>query len=212
MNDFLDVKKQETRLKCLLRDFPETDKQLINQALELVKEKHAGQKRDEGTSFVIHLIRVACSLIEEATIKNTGTVCAAILHDTVEDTDLNLEIISQKFGKRVKEIIAVLTRIKAPDETEENRYERKYQHFLKTLNSDKEIKSIKACDYLDNVRSWPHIPEDRLSIKKLFRWFKEGENMYLPLAGSVSLEMTNKMRGALDVAKTRWKDYLEKST
>lgn len=209
MNDFLKVEKQEAKLKHLLEDFSEADKQLINQALELAKNNHAGQERHEKGPYIIHPIRTACSLIEELGVKNPKAICAALLHDAIEDTDLDIETIINKWGARVGEIVIALTRVREKDETEKNRYERKYQHHIKIMRSDKEIRTVKTCDFLDNVRSWPYISKNHFAVKRLKRWFKEGENMYLPLAESVSPKMAEKMKNALAQAHRKWDKHLK---
>jgi len=201
MDEFLDTKKQEARLRQLIKDFSVPDKKLINQALKLAKEKHAGQERKEGGPYVIHPIRVACCLIEEVGIREPEAICAALLHDTIEDTDLSLKELTQKFGERIKKIVLVLTRAKAKDETEQNRYERKYQHFLKIMKADEKVKIVKACDWLDNMRSWLFISQNSPSVKKLPRWFKEAETMYLPLAKSVNSRIAEKMKEILSKVK-----------
>lgn len=210
MDDFLDIKKQEARLKRLLRDFPKSDKKLINEALRLAKRKHGSQKRDEGTLYVIHPIRVACSLIEELGIKEPQIICGALLHDIYEDTDITLEEIKKRFGDRVLEIVRASTRNKT-GETEQNKYQRKRQHILKIMKMDKYIRAMKSCDYLDNARSWMFIPKNHPSTKKFPRWFKEGKNLYLPLAKSVSSKIAEKMEKALSRAILRWKEFLQES-
>jgi guanosine-3',5'-bis(diphosphate) 3'-pyrophosphohydrolase len=207
MNDFLNLKKQEKRLKRLIENFSEEERNLIDQALKLVKKQHSGQKRDEGTSLVIHPIRVACSLIEEAGIKDAQTICGALLHDIYEYTDISLETIKKKFGQRLFEIVDISTRNQKGD-TEENKYERKQEHILNIMKKDKHIRAIKACDYLDNVRCWPYIHKNHSSVKKLPRWFKEAENLYLPLAESVSSELAELMKQALAEAHFKWDNYI----
>lgn len=208
MDDFLNLEKQEERLKRLIQDFTEKDKKLIDDALKLARIKHAGQKRDEETSLVIHPIRVACSIIGEVNTKDVQTICGALLHDIHEYTDIGLEAIKEKFGQRLFEIVHASTRNQKND-TEANKYERKRKHILNIMQMDRHIRAIKACDYLDNVRSWPYIPEDHSSVKKLPRWFKEARSLYLPLAESVSPKLAETMKQALVKAHAKWDNYIE---
>lgn len=204
MDDFLDLEKQEEKLKRLLENFSEKDKKLINEAFELAKEKHGDQKRDEGAPYVIHCIRVARSLMEECGIKTPEVICSTLLHDTIEDTDLKLKEVVLKFGDRVGEIVSALTREKG-GETQKNKYQRKFQKFLKILKADKEIRTIKACDYLDNMRSWHYVP----SGEKISRWFKEAETMYIPLAETVHPKIVSEMKKALAKAHSKWDKQLK---
>lgn len=128
---------------------------------------HAGQQRDEGGSYILHGIRVANYLLELLEIKDADIICAALLHDTVEDTPLPLKKVEKLFGGKVSYLVDSVTRKKLPDETEENRFERKYQNFLAIMKKNLDARSIKACDWLDNMTSWSRIPTSNPVCKKL---------------------------------------------
>ena len=166
------------------------------EAHRFASEYHSGQVRDEGGPYVIHGLRVACLLIEELNVRNPDVICAAILHDTVEDTTLGLRKIIDKFGDKVGKIVKNLTR-KKKGETEENKYQRKYQKFLETMKMDRTTRTIKACDWLDNMMSWPQIPKTHPTRKKFKRWFREAEEMYIPLARTVDQKLIDAMKEAL---------------
>ena len=135
---FLDIKSLQNSFLTSLADFSGSDKKLILQALKLATEKHKGQFRDEGPPYTTHCVRVASSLIEEAGIKDKNTIITALLHDTLEDTDLTSDEIRSIFGVKVSKMVAAITRDKEK--------ETKQEKFEKTLKESKNIRSIKACD------------------------------------------------------------------
>ncbi|OGM11410.1 hypothetical protein A2Z22_00835 [Candidatus Woesebacteria bacterium RBG_16_34_12] len=196
MNTFLNLKFQESRFLKNIDQFKKMDKAKIIKAYKLAKKYHSGQKRDEGGPYLLHCLRVACLIIEELDIKDSSVICAAILHDSVEDTKLTLEEIKEKFGIKTSELVSNLTRNRS-EETELNKYKHKYKKFKETMKKDWETRAIKACDYLDNMMSWSFIPEYHPSRNKFPRWFTEAETMYIPLAKSVDRELVIKMKKVL---------------
>lgn len=194
--NFLDLSDQEGTLKVLVESHEGIDEQKVVEALELAKIKHSTQLRDEGSPYIIHPIRVAICLIGELGIFKTHMIVAALLHDAIEDTDLTCGEIEQKFGKRVAEIVKALTRNKDQ--------ETKWDKFQKTLKADEEIRTIKACDWLDNLRSWAYIPRSAPAITKFPRWFEEAKKMYIPLAESVNNQLAQKASDALQRVKNKF--------
>lgn len=207
MEEFVDFKFQKIRFLKLLGTMPKANQKVINQAFKLMTKAHLGQKRDEGGPYIIHCLRIASCLIEELGIKDHEIISATLLHDTVEDTNLKLQEIIEKLGVRVGEIVNKLTRKKEDREMKENKYERKYRKFLEIMKMDKEIRTIKACDWLDNMRSWPYIPKTHPARKKFKRWFYEVKTMYIPLAQTVDKRVVNKMIKAFAIAKKNSRHY-----
>lgn len=201
MSKFTDLDFQEKRFLSHLDSFSTGDQKRILQACSLAKKFHSGQERDEGGPYILHCLRVASCLIETLNVDDPDVICATLLHDTVEDTELSLGEIVKKIGRRTGEIVEDLTREKKKDETLKNRYQRKYQKFLELMKKDKEVRAIKACDWLDNIESWPHFPKDHPSRQKFQRWFREAEKMYIPLTQTVDKRLVIKMKKAL--ANTR---------
>ena len=201
MNKFIDLAFQEKRFLKHLKNFSEKDRETIIQVYRLASKYHSDQERDEGGPYVIHGLRVAYLLIEELNMRDLNVICAAVLHDAVEDTELELKEIRNKFGKKTAQLVGNLTRKKLPDETELNKYERKYQSFLKTMKKNLNTRAIKACDWLDNMMSWAHIPKAHPARKKFKRWFREAEEMYIPLAQTVNQKLVEAMKEVLTKAK-----------
>ena len=156
MDVFSNFKFQEKRFFTHLKSSSEKEKSSILKAYRLAKKYHSGQQRDEGGPYILHCLRVASCLIEELGIKDPKVICGALLHDTLEDTDLKQSDILKNFGSEVKNIVVSLTRDHRGD-TEENKYEKKYQKFLEIMKMGGNIRAIKACDWLDAIHSWPRI-------------------------------------------------------
>ena len=119
----------------------------LKQALEYATKKHAGQTRKDGkTPFIVHPIRVAymCFTEEEKIV--------ALLHDTVEDTDATIEEINDLFGKKVAEIVDILTHKKGDS----------YKKYIGTLSGYLTASKIKRLDIIDNLRD---DPSDRMIEK-----------------------------------------------
>jgi GTP pyrophosphokinase len=197
MNNSLNLNFQEKRLLKNIVSFSEAGKKKIIKACQLAKKYHSGQKRDEGGPYILHPLRVASLLIEELNISDVNVICAALLHDAVEDSDLQLKEINEIFGNITSNLVKNLTRKKLPDEAESNKYQRKYQKFLETMKKDFNTRAIKTCDALDNMVSWPKIIEHHSAKKKMKRWLREAKTMYIPLAQSVEKKLADKMKKAI---------------
>ncbi len=169
MDEFRNLELQKERLIEGLQGLPEKDS--VMSALNLAEKSHQGQKRDEGDPYFIHPVRVVNFLIHDLGVKDKDVLIAALLHDVVEDTGVPLKEIKEKFGERVSGFVFSLTRDK--------KKETKKEKFRKTLKSAEEIKLIKACDCLDNIRSLVYRTDrgDRWQ-----RHLREAREFNIPLA------------------------------
>jgi len=169
MNDFQNLKLQEEKLKNGIENLG--IKGNILDALDLAKKAHKEQRRDEGDPYIIHPIRIANMLMYDLGVRSADMVVAGLLHDVVEDTNVTLEEIEEKFGKKVADIILSLTRDKEK--------ETKKEKFDKILKGQQEIKLLKACDWLDNLRSFIYRTDRG---ERWDRHLQEAKEMYIPLA------------------------------
>src|SRR5690625_2468627 len=90
-------------------DSPKVDARLVLQAYEMAEDAHAGQERQSGEPYIIHPIGVAEILAELG--MDTATICAALLHDVVEDTDKTLEDIASQFGEEAAALVDGVTKL-----------------------------------------------------------------------------------------------------
>jgi len=116
----------------------------IEFALQVASNAHAGQVDKAGAPYILHVMRVASACDPT----DTDSVVAALLHDTVEDSNLTVESIQKSFGPAVAEIVDSLTRQKEED----------YPTYLRRLKLCSKAVVIKRFDLLDNLRF------DRLSL------------------------------------------------
>jgi (p)ppGpp synthase/HD superfamily hydrolase len=142
-----------TELEQLLREkaFNAIDINMAIDAYEMAETVHEFQKRPDGTPYFWHPSRVARIVIEELNITDTSMICAAFLHDVLEDSHvLNAEILEYNFGAYTSYLVAMLTKdIKAEGELREL-VERDYVELLRGASDD--AKLLKLCDRLDTFR------------------------------------------------------------
>lgn len=122
--------------------------QILVRTADFAARKHTAQKRkDNLTPYINHPIGVANILANEAGIDDLVTLQAAILHDTVEDTDTSLDELEHHFGRSVRSIVAEVTDDKALDKKE-----RKRLQVVKAPSLSSAAKHVKLADKLYNLR------------------------------------------------------------
>jgi GTP diphosphokinase / guanosine-3',5'-bis(diphosphate) 3'-diphosphatase len=193
MDRFLDLPLLRETFLNYLDDFPDHEHAMLEDALEVATMSHEGQLRDEGTPYVIHLIRTALILIEELRVEDAEMIVAALLHDSVEDTAMTITEVQERFGDSVAKMVEALTRDKEK--------ESKKEKFEKLLHENEKVRTIKSADWFDNMRSWKFISPEKPAREKFSRWFEEAESLYIPLAESVDESLGNRMREELMAAK-----------
>ncbi len=152
------------------------DLDLIDRALRFSAGAHRGQKRMSGEEFVSHSIAVATILIGQ--FLDTTSIAAALLHDVVEDSDVQIEDLSREFGPEVAELVEGLTKIahltfrSTAEEQVEN-----YRKLLLSIAKDARVIIIKLADRLHNMRTLEHLPPEKRS-----RIATETREIYAPLA------------------------------
>ncbi|MDP5091049.1 MAG: HD domain-containing protein, partial [Saprospiraceae bacterium] len=109
----------------------EKDRKNIREAYEIALKAHANQRRKSGDPYILHPIAVARICAEEIGLGPTGIICA-LLHDVVEDTEITLSEIENKFGVRVAKIVDGLTKLDAAYNAESHQAEN-FKKVLSTL-------------------------------------------------------------------------------
>jgi GTP pyrophosphokinase len=149
---------------------------LIDRALRYSAAAHRGQKRMSGEDFVEHSIAVASILA--LLLVDTTSICAALLHDVVEDSSVSTDDIAKEFGTEVASLVEGLTKIShltfrsSVEEQSEN-----YRKLLLSVAKDARVIIIKLADRLHNMRTLEHLqPERRKRIAT------ETREIYAPLA------------------------------
>ncbi len=178
-------KEIRRRYRALLRACRPTlqrgDKQTIRKAFDMALECHKDMRRKSGEPYIYHPIAVAQIAAEEIGLGTTSIVCA-LLHDVVEDTDINLEDIERDFGKKVARIIDGLTKISGIFGTGNSMQAENFRKMLLTLADDVRVILIKLADRLHNMRTMDFMPRD-----KQLKIASETTYLYAPLAHRLGL-------------------------
>ena len=154
--------------------------QEIKCAYEFSKKAHRNQKRKTGEPYIIHPVEVSKLVYQNGL--GTHSIMAALLHDTVEDTEVTLEDIENNFGKEIRELVDSLTKIDESQNTKDvNNLETLKKILLITIK-DVRVLVIKICDRLHNMRTIQFLPENKIAIKS-----KETLEVFVPLAQKVGL-------------------------
>lgn len=158
-----------------------TDTGIIRKAFNIAVEAHKNMRRKSGEPYIFHPIAVARICAEEIGLGTTSIV-AALLHDTVEDTDLTLEDVESMFGKKVSRIIDGLTKITGFVDNTESIQAENFRKVLLTMADDVRVILIKLADRLHNMRTL-----DSMSKEKQLKIASETEYLYAPLAHRLGL-------------------------
>ena len=164
--------------------------ELVLKAFEFANEAHKGVRRRSGEPYILHPIAVAKIVVDEIGL-GCKSICAALLHDVVEDTDFTVEDIQRLFGDKIASLVEGLTKIKtALDNDNKNKSQANHRslqaenfcRILVTLNDDVRIVLIKLADRLHNVRTIQFMPE-----YKRDKILSETMYLFIPLAHRLGL-------------------------
>jgi GTP diphosphokinase / guanosine-3',5'-bis(diphosphate) 3'-diphosphatase len=161
---------------------PHADEALLNRAYVYAMKAHGTQKRASGDPYFSHPLEVAAILTDLKL--DDATIAAALLHDTIEDTDTTRDQIDRLFGAEIGELVDGLTKIKKLDlvskraEQAEN-----LRKFMLAISKDVRVLLVKLADRLHNMRTLDHVPEPKRN-----RVAEETMDIYAPLAGRMGIQ------------------------
>lgn len=154
---------------------------LIDIAYELAKSGHRLQQRDDGSRYFDHCRSTALILIDELGIRDWEMIVTALLHDMLEDSYLlSNSSITHIFGKRVAYLVRCLTKPKKDDHRFTTDAERHQWYFRRLRRAKPDVKLIKLCDRLHNMREINNCSPDKRKRK-----LEETIKVYLPLIKSI---------------------------
>ncbi|MGB3141921.1 MAG: HD domain-containing protein, partial [Aestuariivirga sp.] len=161
---------------------PDADEDLLNRAYVYAMKAHGSQRRASGEAYFNHPLEVAAILTEMKL--DDATIAAALLHDTVEDTETTHQEIEEKFGKEIASLVDGLTKIKKIDlVTTEATQAENLRKLLLAMSKDVRVLMVKLADRLHNMRTIEHVkPEKRLRVAQ------ETMDIYAPLAGRMGMQ------------------------
>ncbi|MFL5752660.1 MAG: RelA/SpoT family protein [Bacteroidia bacterium] len=168
-------------LKASKRRMEKGDKELIRKAFEVAVDAHKEMRRKSGEPYIYHPIAVAQICAEEIGLGTTSIVCA-LLHDTVEDTEITLEDIRGMFGEKVTQIIDGLTKISGVFDQTSSLQAENFRKMMLTLSDDVRVILIKLADRLHNMRTLESMKRD-----KQIKIASETLYLYAPLAHRLGL-------------------------
>ena len=157
------------------------DKELLRTAFEMAAEAHKTMRRKSGEPYILHPLAVARICVEEIGLGVRSTICA-LLHDTVEDTDITLQDIQREFGAEISKIVDGLTKINTVMDTNTSQQAENFKKILLTLTDDPRVILIKLSDRLHNMRTM-----DSMKREKQLKISSETVYVYAPLAHRMGL-------------------------
>ena len=163
---------------------------IITKAFNFARQAHKGVRRLSGEPYIMHPIAVAQIACEEVGLGSTS-ICAALLHDVVEDTDYTTEDIENIFGPKIAQIVDGLTKISGGIFGEQaSAQAENFKKLLLTMSEDIRVILIKICDRLHNMRTLESQPAN-----KQYKIAGETLYIYAPLANRLGL---NKIKSELE--------------
>ena len=158
-----------------------SDSKLIKKAYEYAKQYHGDQLRKSGEPYIVHPVQVAYIL---ATLGlDDSTICAALLHDTLEDTELNKQDLTGIFGEEIAELVDGVTKLsKLKYASSEEQQVENYRKMFLAMGKDIRVILIKLADRLHNMRTLKYLTRDRQIANA-----NETMELYAPLANRLGM-------------------------
>lgn len=191
MSEVIDVQAAEEQMieeafEALLSDYENSNHrkkvEIIRRAFKFANEAHKGIKRRSGEPYIMHPITVARIVCREIGLGSTS-ICAALLHDVVEDTDYMVEDIENLFGKKIAQLVAGLTKISGGIFGDQaSAQAENFRKLLLTMSEDIRVILIKMADRLHNMRTL-----GSMTPTKQYKIAGETLYIYAPLAHRLGL-------------------------
>ena len=177
------LREYRALLRALKESLKKGDKAMLRHAFEMSVEAHKDMRRKSGEPYILHPLAVARIVVEEIGLGVTSAICA-LLHDTVEDTELTLEDITREFSTPIAKIIDGLTKISnvVDIKAETTIQAENFRKILLTLADDPRVILIKLADRLHNMRTL-----ESMSREKQLKISSETTYIYSPLAHRLGL-------------------------
>ena len=156
------------------------DKNLIERAFQYAQRSHEGQLRKSGEPYIIHPLHVA--YIVASLGLDTQTICAALLHDVVEDTEVTYEDIEKDFTEEIAQIVEGVTKLSNLFKTAEEKQAENYKKMFIAMEKDIRVILLKLADRLHNISTLEYLKRDRqIAISK------ETIEFYAPIAHKLGM-------------------------
>jgi GTP diphosphokinase / guanosine-3',5'-bis(diphosphate) 3'-diphosphatase len=172
-----------TEILDTVRSYHEhADTELINRAYVFAARMHQGQLRRSGDPYFIHPVSVA-GIIAHLHL-DTASVCAALLHDVIEDTPATRDELAKEFSEEIAFLVEGVTKLGKVDfGSREDREAESFRKMLLAMSRDIRVLLVKLADRLDNMRTLRH-----MSAEAQERISRETLDVYAPLAGRLGIQ------------------------
>ena len=199
------LREYRALLRALKESIKKGDKALLRNAFEISVEAHKDMRRKSGEPYILHPLAVARIVVEEIGLGVRSAICA-LLHDTVEDTEITLEDITREFGPHIAKIIDGLTKISnvVDIKADTTIQAENFRKILLTLADDPRVILIKLADRLHNMRTL-----GSMSREKQLKISSETTYIYSPLAHRLGLYEIKSEMEDLAMKYTQPDVYLE---
>ena len=168
------VPELEPLLQVVRKTHPKADLSLIEQAYRVAERAHEGQQRKSGDPYITHPVAVATILAELG--MTPVTLAAALLHDTVEDTDYSLDQLEEDFGAEIAKLVDGVTKLDKVTYGDAAQAET-VRKMVVAMARDIRVLVIKLADRLHNARTWKYVSQGSAQRKA-----QETLEIYAPLA------------------------------
>lgn len=177
------LREYRALLRALKERLKRGDKSMLRRAFEMAVDAHKDMRRKSGEPYILHPLAVARIVVEEIGLGVTSSICA-LLHDTVEDTEITLEDVEREFNSHIARIIDGLTKISNVVDLKADTtvQAENFRKILLTLADDPRVILIKLADRLHNMRTL-----DSMSREKQLKISSETTYIYSPLAHRLGL-------------------------
>ncbi len=175
-------KKLDEIIRSSYQKLNTKDVRLIRKAFRVAKQAHAPQRRKSGEAYIFHPLEVARIVAEQIGL-DAISIASALLHDTLEDTDITTDYIRREFGEKITQIVEGLTKIKKlPKEQDYSLQAENFRKLILTLNEDVRVILVKIADRLHNMQTMDSMPrhkQERIASETLY--------IFAPLAHRLGL-------------------------
>ncbi|MGK9147018.1 bifunctional (p)ppGpp synthetase/guanosine-3',5'-bis(diphosphate) 3'-pyrophosphohydrolase [Plantibacter flavus] len=170
----------DTLMRTVRQHHPKADLALIERAYTVAERAHSGQKRQSGEPYITHPVAVAQILADLGI--GPKTIVAALLHDTVEDTDYSLDQLHADFGDEVAMLVDGVTKLDKVKYGDSAQAET-VRKMIVAMSKDIRVLIIKLADRLHNARTWGFVPAEKAAKKAT-----ETLEIYAPLAHRLGIQ------------------------
>ncbi len=189
--------RYDAMVAAIRKHTPNANMPLIDQAVQYAAQKHAAQKRKDGSPYIIHPLAVA-QIVAEIGL-DTDAILGALLHDCIEDTDASFNDIARQFGQTVAELVEGVTKLTRVEySTREEQQVENLRKMFMAMSKDIRVVLIKICDRLHNTRTMEYQTREKQVSKSM-----ETMDIYAPLAHRLGMQ---KIKWELEDTSLRYLD------